>query len=564
MRDAVAAVRTAAAAVRGAFRNDGIRRLAISWTLGIGADAALGVVTLVAVFNLGGVVAAGLLGAVRMVPAVASGMLASAMLDRVRADRFLVVLGLVRATCAALTAVVIATEPAAGGAVVTIGALFVLQAVASAAAAPIRPTQITLMPALARSPAELVAANAVWSTGEATGAFVGPFVAGVLMAFGQSTAVAVVAAVAFLVTAWVAAGLRFEQTTDILAARTRTNVVARLREGVRAVARRPVLLWSNLGAYFQVLTRGLLNALVVVAAIELLGMGEAGAGLLGAALGLGGLVGAVFAMSSSRPERLVRTEVTALIFWGLPIALIGLIPMPAIALAAMVVVGVANATYDVTLFTIIQRGSRNDERAAVLSVLEGVIGAGLVSGSLLAPLLTWAFGARGALVVTSAILPIVAVVIFARIGRAREVATVDDELTGLLRRVPSFAELPMTAVERLAAGLVPVAAPAGSTLMTEGETGDTFIVLSSGEVEVSVGDRPIHRLGPGNGVGEIALVRRSPRTATVVALTDVTGYSVEACVFLAAVAGPAAAAATERMAEANLRRGAAALAPVGR
>jgi MFS family permease len=238
--------------------------------------------------------------------------------------------------------------------------------------------------------------------------------------------------------------------------------------------------------------------------------------------------------------------------------------MPAIALAAMVVVGVANATYDVTLFTIIQRGSRNDERAAVLSVLEGVIGAGLVSGSLLAPLLTWAFGARGALVVTGAILPIVAVVIFARIGRAREVATVDDELTGLLRRVPSFAELPMTAVERLAAGLVPVAAPAGSTLMTEGETGDTFIVLSSGEVEVSVGDRPIHRLGPGNGVGEIALVRRSPRTATVVALTDVTGYSVEACVFLAAVAGPAAAAATERMAEANLRRGAAALAPVGR
>ena len=66
------------------------------------------------------------------------------------------------------------------------------------------------------------------------------------------------------------------------------------------------------------------------------------------------------------------------------------------------------------------------------------------------------------------------------------------------------------------------------------------------------------RLGPGAGVGEIALIRRSPRTATVIALTDVTGYSVDASTFLAAVAGPAAAAVTERMAQANLMRSAAA------
>ena len=559
---AAASVTGALKAVREAFGNDGIRRLAISWTVGIGADAALTVVTLVAVFDLGGVVAAGLLGAVRMVPAVAAGMLASAMLDRVRADRFLVVLGLVRAACAALTAVVIVTEPASGAGAPTLAALFLLAAVASAAGAPIRPTQITLMPARARSPAELVAANAVWSTGESLGAFAGPFVAGVLMAFGLSPLAAGAAAIGFLATAFVAAGLQFEQAADASGARAGSGAATRLREGVRAVRGRPVLAWSIFGAYGQVVTRGLLNALVVVAAIELLGMGEAGAGLLGAALGLGGLVGAVFATSSSRPDRLIRTQVSALIVWGAPIAVIGLLPVPAVGLAAMVVVGVANATYDVSLFTIIQRSARNEERAAVLSVLEGAIGAGLVSGSLLAPVLTSAFGARGALVVTGAILPIVAVVILSRIGRTQDVATVDDALTALLRRVPAFAELPMTAVERLAADLVPLATPAGSTLMTQGEEGDTFVVVAEGEVEVTVDGRLIHRLGPGNGVGEIALVRRSPRTATVVALTDVTGYSIEACTFLAAVAGPAAAAATERMAEANLRR-AAATAPLG-
>jgi CRP-like cAMP-binding protein len=71
---------------------------------------------------------------------------------------------------------------------------------------------------------------------------------------------------------------------------------------------------------------------------------------------------------------------------------------------------------------------------------------------------------------------------------------------------------------------------------------------------VLVDGRKIHRLGHGAGVGEIALLRRSPRTATVVADTDVTGYGVDGPTFLAAVAGPAAAAVSERMVQANLER----------
>jgi hypothetical protein len=241
------------------------------------------------------------------------------------------------------------------------------------------------MPAIARSPGELVAANTVWSTGEGLGAFSGPFIAGGLMGIGMPAAVAGVAAVVFLATAVVAAGLRFEQAGDASGGSRRAKGGGlRFRDGVLAVRRRPVLAWSMLGAYGQVLTRGLLNALVVVAAIELLGMGQSGLGLLSAALGLGGLAGAIFAMSSSRSERLVRTEIAALVFWGAPIAMIGVFPLAAVALAAMVVVGVANATYDVAMFTIFQRASGNDERGPVMSVLEGVFGLGAVSGSLLA------------------------------------------------------------------------------------------------------------------------------------------------------------------------------------
>jgi MFS family permease len=558
MPDAPQALRSAIAALRQALANDGIRRLGFSWMLGIAADSALFVVTLVTVFNRGGAVAAALLGAVRMVPAVVAGMLTGAMLERFRGDRILVVIGLVRALAAALTAVVIITAgPTMADHQLTMILLFALATVAAAAGAPVRPTQVTLMPAIARSPAELVAANTAWSTGEGVGAFFGPFVAGALMAAGLHSAVAAVAAVAFIVTAVIAAGLRFEQAADASGGGRHAGGGLRLRDGLRAVRQRPVLAWSMLGTYGQVVTRGLLNALVVVAAIELLGMGQGGLGLLSAALGLGGLVGAIFAISWTRPEQLIRTEITGLVFWGLPIAVIGIVPIPAIALAAMVVIGVANATYDVALFTIFQRACPNDDRAPVMSVLESVIGLGAITGSLLAPLLL-IFGTRGALLAAGAILPILALVIYLRIGHAERILVVNEELVHLLRKVPAFAELPLTAVERLAAGLVPFSAPAGTELMKQGEPGDRFIVIGTGEIDVIVDGNVIHRLGPGAGVGEIALLRRSPRTATVRAVTDVTGYSVDAATFLAAIAGPAAAAVTERMAQANLKRAGAA------
>jgi MFS family permease len=542
-------LRASIAAVRHALANDGIRRLELVWSIGVAADAGLLVVLLVVVYGQDGVVAAGILGAVRMGPAVVAGMLAGTVVRRLGGRRVLLTLGIVRAAAAGLCAVVIA----AGMPSIL---LYVLATVVAVAGAPVRPAAATLMPGLARSPSELVAANMAWGTGEGLGTFAGPFVAGLLIAAGQPAIAAAVVAVAFLVTVLVVIGLRFEHAMDAIGG-TRQNQGAGLVEGLRTLARRRVLRWSMLGVYGQVLTRGLLAPLTVVASIELLGMGEGGVGLLGAALGLGGLFGAVFALSATRPDRLILTQSAALAYWGAPIAAIGLLAHPAVGLGAMVVTGVANAVYDVAIITIFQRGATNRERATVFSVFEGVAGLGLVTGSLLAPVLLAAFGARGALAVTGSILPILALIIYARIGREDRVSVVDEEVMRLVRSVDAFAELPLTAVERLAAGMVPLAAGRGEVLMREGEPGDTFVVVAAGEVEVSVGGTAMQRLGPGAGFGEIALLRRSPRTATVTALTDVTGYRVDADTFACAVSGPASAAITEQIAAANLQRGAA-------
>ena len=558
-RRAAPALRAARVHLGYALRNDGIRRLGLAWMLGIAADGALVVVSLVTVFNRGGVIAAGLYGAIRMVPAVAVGMFAGSLLERVRGDRILVVFGVIRAVAAGLIAVSIAT---AGATMdehqITLIQLFVFGSIAAAAAAPIRVTQVTLMPAIARSPEELVAANTVWSTGEGVGAFGGPFIAGILMGLNFHPLVAALAGVAFLATSVINAGLKFEQAADASGGAQHIRGRIRLLEGVRAVRGNPVLSWTMFGTYAQVVTRGLLNAMIVVAAIELLLMGQGGTGLLGAALGFGGLAGAIFAISLTRSAWLVRTEILALVLWGLPLAVIGVIPIAEIAVIAMVVIGVANAVYDVALFTILQRATPNENRAEVMSVLEAVIGVGAVSGSLLAPLLLIVLGDQIGLIIAGLILPIVAVAMYLRIGRIEKISVVNEAIVDLVRGVPAFAELPLTGVERLASGLVPFTAEAGTALMTQGEPGDRFLLTATGEIEVIVDGRPIHRLGPGAGVGEIALLRRSPRTATVVAVTDVTGYSVDAATFLAAVAGPAAAAVTERMAQANLQRAAAA------
>ena len=540
-------IRATVAAVRQALANDGIRRLESVWAIGTAADAALLVVLLVVVYAQDGVLAAGVLGAVRMGPAVVAGMLAGTVVRRFGGRRVLLALGIARTITAALCAVAIANDAP------TLW-LYVLATVGAVAGAPIRPAAVTLMPGIARSPGELIAANMAWGTGEGLGTFAGPFIAGLLIAAGQPALAAGVVAAAFLVTAVIVIGLRFEHAMDSIGGTRHPR--AGLIEGVRALARHPVLRWSMVGVYSQVLTRGLLNPLSVVAAIELLGMGEGGVGLLSAALGLGGFVGAVFAVRLTRADKLVRTECVALAYWGAPIAVIGLLVHPAVGLGAMVVTGVANAVYDVAIITIFQRGATNQERAAVFSVFEGVAGLGLVTGSLLAPVLLAAFGIQGALGVTGAILPIVALIIFARIGTTDRVSVVDEEVVRLVRSVEVFSQLPLTAIERLASGMTSLAAEAGTVVMREGEPGETFVVVAAGELEVTVAGQPMGRLGPGTGFGEIALLRRSARTATVTALTDVAGFEVDSETFACAVSGPTSAAITEQVAAASLRRGA--------
>jgi len=116
----------------------------------------------------------------------------------------------------------------------------------------------------------------------------------------------------------------------------------------------------------------------------------------------------------------------------------------------------------------------------------------------------------------------------------------------LLRAIPLFAELPVPAIEGLAAALTPADVPAGTVLMKQGDPGDAYFVIAAGLFDVTQGGRFLRTCGRGEGAGEIALLRAIPRTATVTARTDATVYRLGREPFLTAVLGHAA---TQRQAE---------------
>jgi CRP-like cAMP-binding protein len=94
----------------------------------------------------------------------------------------------------------------------------------------------------------------------------------------------------------------------------------------------------------------------------------------------------------------------------------------------------------------------------------------------------------------------------------------------LIRGVPLFAEADDPFLERLAGEFMERTYAPGEVIAEEGEAGRTFIVIERGEVTVTVHGREVGRLGPGEAFGEMALIDKSARSATVKAETEVHGY----------------------------------------
>lgn len=101
----------------------------------------------------------------------------------------------------------------------------------------------------------------------------------------------------------------------------------------------------------------------------------------------------------------------------------------------------------------------------------------------------------------------------------------------LLRNVRLFSDLDEQDLESLADEFNERNFAAGQKVALEGEGGLMFFVVESGELSVEVHGEAVASLGPGSSFGEIALIDRRPRTATIIAVSDVRAYGLPVFVF---------------------------------
>ena len=97
----------------------------------------------------------------------------------------------------------------------------------------------------------------------------------------------------------------------------------------------------------------------------------------------------------------------------------------------------------------------------------------------------------------------------------------------MIRGLPLFELCSKRDLRRIAALADERELGAGTELIREGEPGNEFYVVVEGEIDVRRGKRRVAQLGAGSFVGEIALLSRSPRTATVVATTPLRVLAIE-------------------------------------
>jgi hypothetical protein len=531
--------------VRDALQLPDMRRIELGYGLSITGELAGTVALVVYALSAGGAGLVAVYAASRTVAGMGVALVLTGITSRLRRDRLLrwsTGLRMILLAAAALLAA--SGQPSA--AVIAAGAA------SSALAGTYRPLQAAVLPWLVRTPAELAASNAVTAVMENSGALAGPLLAGGLLAVAAPAAAIAAAAGVLAATSLSLLRLTVPDTPD-LPGRDAVQVARDVASGLAEFLRMAPPGGVAILAFAQTLLRGALVVLIAVLAVHVLALGGSAVGWLTAAFGVGGLIGGAVAAAAVRITRLGRSFIAGMLVWGLPLAFLALRPAAALAYLALAVVGIGNAVVDVSAFTLVTRLAGPRTAGRTLGALEFVALAGLATGSILTPVLLHLFGTRGTLALLGGGLAGLALAHAGRFRRLDQAMPPPDPEAGLLVTLPMFAPLPLAVTELLAAETEPRHFPAGTVVIREGEPGDHFHLIIEGSATVSVHGAPRPSLHRGDCFGEIALLRDTPRTATVTAERPLHTLALGREQFLTAVTGnPASKTAADELAAQRL------------
>jgi MFS family permease len=517
---------------RRAFRslagNRALLRVLAGYGLFVLTEYSVWIAMLVFAYSRGGATVAGLVAVAQLAPAAVVAPVVAPVADR-RSPVVLLAGGyLVQAAAMAATA-----------AAVMVGvplAAYAAAVLAATAMTTTRPAQAALIPSVTATPDQLTAANVVVGWLEAAGMAASGLLAGVLISVAGVGSVFAVCAGLAVAAALLVAGLHVAPLTP--AQEHAPPVLAGVGEGLRLAVRRPRLRLMLALLTAEAVVLGALDLLIVIVAISVLGRPPAWAGYLNFACGVGAVLAAT--VSAVLVGRRLGAPIlgAALVLSGALAALaLGLGVAGTVALLA--VAGASDTLLEIATRTLLQRSVPPQLIGRVFGLLEGLMMAGYALGALLVPVLVYLGGSRLALLGAAAVLPLAAAIGGrALFGLDAETPVPVVEIA-LLRSLPLFAELPAPAIEGLAAALTPIHLAPGAVLIRQGGPGDAYYAIAAGELDVRHDGHFLRRCGRGEGVGEIALLRDIPRTATVTAHSAATVYELHRDLFLTAVLGHA-------------------------
>jgi MFS family permease len=486
-----------------------------TWTAEAAFTAAIGVVA----FHDGGVSAVGVVVFARLAPTALFTPLGGAFADRFPRDHVLVLSSFVRAVAGAGIAAVLVV----GGPELAVYGLAVISTMAFRL---FRPTHSALLPSLCSTPFELCTANVVRGMLDSASTLLGPLGAALLLYLASPAAVFATSAALALTSGVLLFRLSYEAPPR-KAPEPLRRIAREIVEGFQALTRyRDAGLLIGLSV-LSGLTQGFITVFVVVLALDELGLGDSGVGLLNGACGAGAVAGSVAASMFVAGRRLAVLEGLGVLLFALPLTLCGVLPVTPLVLAMMCVNGIGMALVDIGLHTLPARLVPEELLARIFGVKGSLTALAAAAGAFITPFAIDLLGIQAAMFALGLVAPALTALAWRRLRKIDAMIEQRDAEIAILNHVPMFRPLPIPAIDGMALHVEEVEYQAGQVVCRQGDAADRFYLIEDGAAEVIGDGRLIRTLDPGDSFGEIAVLGETPRTATVRARSPLRMYAVD-------------------------------------
>ena len=438
----------------------------------------------------------------------------------------------------------------------------VLAAMTAVSQTPYLPSVAAVIPQVTAED-DLAAANALNSTVDNLVVVLGPAIGAVLLVLGGASTAIVANAISFAIAIPFVLGIsKRTQPTDV----TDEGAAGPLRQ--IAVGFQAVMSSTTVAVFvaFSVLASfiyGTDTVLFIPIAKVQLHSGASGYGYLLAGLGAGGLVGATFINRLAANPRLTAPILGGMAVYCVPTAILITVHQPVVAFLLQVVRGAGTLIVDTLAFTALQRSVAPEMVARVFGVFFALVLGAITLGALITPALLSA-GLHTTMLVYGLGVPALCFLALPRLAAldrvASERAAALAPRIAILERMDLFAAASRTSLEALASAADEIEVPARTAVVEEGAVADAFYAVVSGTLAVSaVGEnggkrRQLRTLGPDNYFGEIGLIARIPRTATVRATTGCTLLRIQGDAFIDALTTMSASSSLLTRAQQQLSR----------